>query len=85
MQQPVGRMYFVVFEKFISAYLFQIAREKSCDYLLIIYIIKFEMVRQKKPTRITQSGKNCAIQGARALDLKTKDFIDPDQTPLFIS
>ena len=28
---------FVVFEKFTSAYLFQIAREKSFDYLLIIY------------------------------------------------
>ena len=25
----------MVFEKFTSAYLFQIAREKSCDYLLI--------------------------------------------------
>ena len=24
----------MVFEKFTSAYLFQIAREKSCDYLL---------------------------------------------------
>ena len=44
-----------------SAYLFQIAREKSCDYLLIIYMKKFEMVKQKKRTRITQSGKNCAI------------------------
>ena len=27
---------FGVFEKFTSAYLFQIAQEKSCDYLLII-------------------------------------------------
>ena len=48
-------------KKFTSAYLFQIAREKSCDYLLIIYMKKFEMVKQKKRTRITQSGKNCAI------------------------
>ena len=35
--QPIswmnGRVHFVVFEKFTSAYLFQIAREKSCDYL----------------------------------------------------
>jgi len=31
----------VVFEKFTSAYLFQIAQEKSCDYLLIIYMKKF--------------------------------------------
>ena len=28
-----GRVHFVVFEKFTSAYLFQIAREKSCDYV----------------------------------------------------
>ena len=27
----------------LSAYLFQIAREKSCDYVLIIYIEKYEM------------------------------------------
>ena len=27
----------MVFEKFTSAYLFQTARQKSCDYLLIIY------------------------------------------------
>ena len=31
---------FVVFEKFTSADLSQIAREKSCDYLLIIHIQK---------------------------------------------
>ena len=36
--KPVGRVHLVVFEKFTSAYLFQIAREKSCDYLLIIYM-----------------------------------------------
>ena len=67
-------------KKFTSAYLFQIAREKSFDYLLIIYIKKFlhadwwknfEMVEQKERTRITQSGKNCAmnraIQGVRLI------------------
>ena len=32
---------FVVFEKFTSADLSQIAREKSCDYLLIIHIQEF--------------------------------------------
>ena len=32
---------FVVFETFTSAYLFQIAQEKSCDYLLIIDMKKF--------------------------------------------
>ena len=37
LHEPVGRVQFVVFEKFTSAYLFQIAREKSFDYLLIIY------------------------------------------------
>ena len=37
MHEPVGRVQFVVFEKFTSAYLFQMAREKSCDYLLIRY------------------------------------------------
>ena len=35
MHKPVGRVHFVVFETFTSAYLFQIAREKSCDYLFI--------------------------------------------------
>ena len=37
MHEPVGLVHFVDFEKFTIAYLFQIAREKSCDYLLIIY------------------------------------------------
>ena len=36
--KPTGRVHFVAFEKFKSAYLFQIAREKSCDYLLLIYM-----------------------------------------------
>ena len=31
------QQHFVVFEKFTSTYVFKIAREKSCDYLLIIY------------------------------------------------
>ena len=34
----------VVFEKFTSADLSQISREKSCDYLLIIYMQKFDSV-----------------------------------------
>ena len=33
LHEPVGRVQLVVFEKFASAYLFQIAREKSFDYL----------------------------------------------------
>ena len=28
--------------KFTSTYLFQIAREESCDYVLIIYMKKYE-------------------------------------------
>ena len=38
LHSPYGLVqFFVVFEKFARAYLFQIAREKSFDYLLIIY------------------------------------------------
>ena len=37
LHEPVGLVQFVVFEKFTRAYLFQIARKKSFDYLLIIY------------------------------------------------
>ena len=40
MHKLVGRVQFVVFEKFTSAYLFQIAQEKSCDYILTIYMKK---------------------------------------------
>ena len=44
-------MQFVVFEKFTSAYLFQIAREKSFDYFLIIYkkqfLSRFSTLRDK--------------------------------------
>ena len=39
--EPVGRVQFVVFEKFTSADLSQIARDKSGVYLLIIYMQKF--------------------------------------------
>ena len=38
--EAIGWVQFEVFEKFTSAYLFQIAQEKSCDYLLIIYMKK---------------------------------------------
>ena len=53
----------------------------------MIYIKKkknIEMVKQKKRTRITQLGKNCAIQGA-SLIWKLKDLIGSDQTLSFIS
>ena len=34
--EPVGRVQFVSLKKFTSAYLFQIAQEKSCEYILEI-------------------------------------------------
>ena len=43
--EPVGRVQFVVFEKFTSTDISQIAREKSCDYLLTIHIQKFYTAR----------------------------------------
>ena len=43
-----------------------------------------EMVKQKKHTHIMQSGEKLCHPG-HALDLKTKDFIHPDQSPLIIS
>ena len=65
----------MVFEKFTSAYLFQIAQEKS---LLIIYMKKFRngkteetheyhAIREKLSHQLRHPG--------RALDLKTKDLI----------
>ena len=48
----------------------------------------FQMVKQKKRTRIMQSGKKLRHKlrrPRRALDLKTKDFISPDHTLFFSS
>ena len=79
MHEPVvGRVQFGVFETFTCAYLFQIAHEKSCEYLLIYTLKKFEMVKQKKRTQSRISGKKLRHQLrhlGRALDLKTKDLI----------
>ena len=39
---------------------------------------KIELVKQKRRTRVTQSGKNCVIKlrrPRRALDLNAKDWI----------
>ena len=55
MHEPVGRVHFVVFEKFTSAYLFQIAREKSCDYLLIIYTKNITTTTNFDSARVFQS------------------------------
>ena len=64
----IARARRAIYEKFTSAYLFQIAQEKSCDYLLIIYVKKF---RDGQAEEITQSGKhyaiNCTIQGVRLI------------------
>ena len=52
-------------------------------YNLIICMKKFEMVKQKKRTRITQLGKNCVIKlrhPRRALDLKAKDLVGSFKT-----
>ena len=58
MHEPVGRVQFVVFEKFTSAYLFQIAREKSFDYFLIIYkkqfLSRFSTLRDKWSVKLLQ-------------------------------
>ena len=78
MHEPVGRVQFVVFEKFTSAYLFQIAQEKSYDYLLIIDMKKvrdgsaeerhaYHAIREKLRHQLRHPG--------RALDLKTNDLI----------
>ena len=40
LHEPAGRVQSGVFEKFTSAYLFLIAKEKSSDYLLIIWMKK---------------------------------------------
>ena len=58
----------MVFKKFTSAYLCQIAQEKSWDYLLTIYMKKFldhgyHAIREK------------LCHPGRALDFKTKDLI----------
>ena len=64
-------MQFVVFEKFASAYLFQIAREKSFDYLLIIYkwqfLSRFGILRDKRrqPATSTLLDKNLTCEFKR--------------------
>ena len=88
MHKPLGRVQFGVFEKFTSAYLFQIAREKSCDYLLIIYMKKFgDGVAEETQAYhvIRETLRHQLRHPGRALHLKVKDLIGPDQTLLFIS
>ena len=62
-------------KKCTSAYLFQIAQEKSCDYLiLIIYMKKLEMVKQKQYMRIPQSQEDCTIQGSHLIGYQYNNF-----------
>ena len=56
-------MQFVVFQKITSAYLFQIAREKSCDYLLIIDMKKIS--RQRGEVLLLRL--NVTVQSAKEL------------------
>ena len=69
----------MVFEKFTSAYLFQIAQEKSCDYLSIIYMKKFRNGKTEETHvyhAIREKLRHQLRHPERALDLKTKDLID---------
>ena len=71
-------MQFVVFEKFTSAYLFQITQEKSRDYLLIIYIKKFRNGKTEETHlyhAIWEKLRHQLRHPGCALDLQTKDLI----------
>ena len=69
-------MQFGIFEKFTSAYLFQIAQEKSCEYLLIIYMKKFRAEETHVYHAIREKLRHQLLcHPGCALDLKTKDFI----------
>ena len=76
--EPIGRVQFVVFEKFTSAYFFQIAHEKSGDFLLIIHIKKFrDGWAEETHTYHAIRGKLChqLRHKGRTLDLKRKDLL----------
>ena len=63
-----------IWGQFTSAYLFQIAQEKSCDYLLIIYMKKFGD-GWLEGTHAYHAIREKLRHPGRALDLKTKDLI----------
>ena len=94
---PVGRVQFVVFEKFTSAYLFQIVREKSFDYLLIIYkwqfLSRFSILRDKwrQQARSTLLDENltCEFKRENSFTLskscmKTKQFLFTVKSSLYL-
>ena len=71
-------MQFGDFEKFTSAYLFQIVQEKSCDYLLIIYMKKFRNGKTEETHvyhAISEKLRHQLRHPGRVLDLKTRDLI----------
>ena len=76
---PMGLCNLSSLKKLTSAYLFQIAREYTI-------MKKFEMGKQKKCTRITQSGKNCPIIAPSRAHawFENKDLIGYLWTSLFI-
>ena len=55
LHEPVGEYNLWSLKKCTSAYLFQIAREKSCDYLLIIFMKK---LRDRESARVKYVQKN---------------------------
>ena len=70
-------MQFGVFGNFTSAYLFQIAREKSCNYLLIIYMKRFRDGLGEKTHAyhaIKAKLRHQLRHPGRVLDLKAKDL-----------
>ena len=78
LHEPVGRVQRGGFEKFTRAYLFQIVQEKSCDYLLIIWMKKFrdglaEETHAYHAIRVKL--RHQLRHPRRALDLKGKDLI----------
>ena len=89
-------MQFVVFEKFTSAYLFQIAREKSFDYLLIIYkwqfLSRFSILRDKWRQQATSTlldeNLTCEFKRENSFTLskscmKTKQFLFTVKSSLY--
>ena len=63
----------VAFEKFASAYLFQIAREKSFDYLLIIYkwqfLSRFSIFRDKWRQSVLDENLTCEFKRKNSFTL----------------
>ena len=72
MHEPVGRVQFGVFEKLTSACLFQIAREKSCDYMLIIYMKKYKITKCAHQAKICKNNlfKTC-VRSKKPRTIKT--------------